>query len=111
MNFRFPVFMDLDGKPCIVTGAGPEVPPKVRALVNAGAQVRYIHPEAEPSIAELAASGRLQWEQRNFESSDFDNCFLIIADTDNNEAIFKQAEERRVLCNCVDDPSHCRFSF
>jgi siroheme synthase-like protein len=40
-----------------------------------------------------------------------DGCFLVISDLPDNSLIFRMAEEQGILCNSVDDPSHCRFSF
>jgi siroheme synthase-like protein len=111
MNFRFPVFLDLTKKKCLVTGEGYEVAGKVQALVDASAEVAYVNPRAEPAIEALAATGLIDWRQREFMAADLDGCFLVISDLVDNSEVFRLAEERRVLCNCVDDPEHCRFSF
>jgi siroheme synthase-like protein len=111
VNFRYPIFLDLTGKKCVVTGEGHEVAAKVRTLVDASANVVYINPRAEAKIEELVTMGLVHWEARVFQPGDLADCFLIVADTDNNADIFRLAEERKVLCNAVDDPEHCRFSF
>ena len=111
MNFRFPVFLDLSGKKCLVTGEGYEVAGKVQALVDASAEVTYVNPTAEAAIEALAAAGLIRWEKRGFLPADLDGLFLVISDLEDNSEIFRLAEERRILCNCVDDPEHCRFSF
>ena len=111
MNFRFPVFLDLTGKNCLITGAGYEVPSKVQALVDASADVTYINPLADPKIEALAASGLIDWQRREFQADDLRDRFLVITDHEDNAEIFRMAEEQRVLCNSVDDPEHCRFSF
>jgi len=111
MNFRFPVFLDLSAKKCLVTGEGYEVAGKVQALVDAGAEVVYVNPRAERAIGALAAAGMIHWEKRDFVASDLDGLFLVISDLEDNAEIFRLAEEQRILCNCVDDPEHCRFSF
>jgi siroheme synthase-like protein len=111
VNFRYPIFLDLSGKKCLVAGEGYEVAFKVQALVDAGANVTYVNPRAEPPIEAIATAGLLRWEPREFQPSDLDNCFLAIADTHDNAPIFRLAEERRILCNSVDDPENCRFSF
>jgi precorrin-2 dehydrogenase / sirohydrochlorin ferrochelatase len=111
MNFRYPIFLDVTGKRCIVVGDGYEIPGKVRVLVERGAEVTYIHPTADQSIAELAKEGRLRWEQRGFLPSDLNECFLVITDQEDNSEVFRLAEQRNVLCNAVDDPDFCRFSF
>lgn len=43
--------------------------------------------------------------------ADLDGCFLVITDREDNAAIFAMAEQQGILCNSVDDPEHCRFSF
>jgi len=111
VNFRYPVFLDLTGKLCLVTGEGYEVAGKVQALVDAKAKVTYVNPRAEPSIQQLAASGSLVWQQREFETSDLSGCFLVITDREDNSEVFRLAEEQSILCNSVDDPEYCRFSF
>jgi siroheme synthase-like protein len=111
VNFRFPVFLDLSQKKCLVTGAGYEVAAKVQALVDASAHVVYVNPNAEPAIEALAATGLICWEQRDFSPADLSGCFLVITDRADNSEIFRLAEEQRILCNSVDDPTHCRFSF
>ncbi len=111
MDFRFPVFLDLSQKKCLVTGEGYEVAAKVQALVDASAQVVYVNASAEPAIEAVAAAGLIHWEQRDFSPVDLSGCFLVITDRADNSEIFRLAEEQRVLCNSVDDPAHCRFSF
>ena len=111
MNFRYPVFLDVSGKRCLVTGEGLEIPGKVVTLVERSAIVTYVNPTADDSIARLASEQRLTWHARKFESSDLDGCFLMISDQEDNSEIFQLAEARGVLCNAVDDPEHCRFSF
>jgi siroheme synthase-like protein len=111
MNFRYPIFLDVSGKKCLVTGEGYEVAGKVQALVEAAAVVSYVNPRAEPQIEALAAAGLIHWHEREFEPADLEGCFLVISDCEDNSQIFRLAEEQRVLCNAVDDPEHCRFSF
>ena len=111
VNFRFPVFLDLSGKKCLVAGEGQEVAGKVQALVDASAQVVYVNPRAAPTIAALAAAGLIHWEQRDFVPADLSNCLLVISDRGDNSEIFRLAEKQGILCNSVDDPDHCRFSF
>jgi siroheme synthase-like protein len=111
VNFRYPIFLDLTGRKCLVTGQGYEIAGKVRALVDASANVTYVNLSAMPEIEQMAAMGLVHWHRRAFEPDDLEDCFLVIADYEDNSAIFQLAEQRKVLCNAVDDPEHCRFSF
>lgn len=111
MNFRYPVFLDVAGKRCLVAGSGPEIPAKVRTLVERGAQTIYVHSAVDPAIEQMAREGRLTWHAREFAPSDLDGCFLVISAGENNSKIFELAEQRNILCNAADDPDWCRFSF
>jgi siroheme synthase-like protein len=111
MNFRYPIFLDLTGKRCLVTGQGTEILAKIRRLIACGASVIYVNPAADKTIAALAAKRQIIWNARHFEGSDLDGCLLVITALRDNEEIFRLAEERNILCNAVDDPAHCRFSF
>ncbi len=59
-------------------------------------------------------SGAITWEARAFDTSDLDGTFLVIAATnsrDLNAAIFREAGQRKILCNVVDDPEYCDFYY
>jgi siroheme synthase-like protein len=70
-----------------------------------------VNPQAEDSIQQLAEMGALHWHPRDFQPEDLAGFFLIITDHDDNARIFRMAEARNILCNAVDDPDYCRFSF
>jgi precorrin-2 dehydrogenase/sirohydrochlorin ferrochelatase len=110
----FPMFMKLEGRSCLVVGAGTVGEPKINSLVTAGASVRVVALHATAAVAEWAQAGAITWEARAFNSADLDGTFLVIAATnssDVNAAIFHQARERNILCNGVDDPEHCDFYY
>lgn len=112
MNFRYPIFLDLTDKKCLVTGAGYEIAAKALALVEARANVTYVNPSAGEPIRELSLAGAIHWEPRDFQPKDLAGCFLVITDRgEENAEIFRLADEQKVLCNSVDDPGNCRFSF
>jgi precorrin-2 dehydrogenase/sirohydrochlorin ferrochelatase len=108
------MFVKLDGRSCLVVGAGPIGQSKIRSLLVAGAIVRVVAPDASAVVAEWARAGVIAWEARNFEVTDLDGAFLVVAATsssDVNEIIFREAQRRNVLCNVVDDPEHCDFYY
>ena len=110
----FPMFLKLEDRECLVVGAGTIGEPKIRSLLVAGAKVRVIAPDARPAVAEWARLGVLQWEARSFEPKDLDGVFLAVAATslpEVNEAVFREARKRKILCNAVDDPARCDFYY
>jgi siroheme synthase-like protein len=56
------------------------------------------------------AGARIEWK-RHFDPADLSDCFLVITSLPDNSEVFRLCEERNILCNAVDDPEHCRFSF
>ena len=110
----FPMFLKLEDRDCVVVGAGTIGEPKIRSLLVAGAKVRVIAPQARPAVAEWARLGVLRWEAREFRTEDLDGAFLAVAATslpEVNDAVFREARSRGVLCNAVDDPERCDFYY
>lgn len=110
----FPMFLKLIGRPCVVVGAGSVGEPKIASLLDAGANIRVVAPEATEKVQNWAREGRIGWEQRLFCDWDLDDCFLVIGATNNvqvNDRIYRQAEARGILCNIVDDPERCDFYY
>jgi len=102
----------LTGRRCLVIGAGSVGLEKIEGLLAADARVHVIAPEACAEVAELAASGDIEWTQRHFQAGDLEGHFLAIAatsDTETNIRVFDEAEQRAMLCNVVDVPPLCSF--
>jgi uroporphyrin-III C-methyltransferase/precorrin-2 dehydrogenase/sirohydrochlorin ferrochelatase len=109
-----PIFLKLEGRRCLVVGAGHVALDKIGILLKTGLRLRVVAPHALPEIRQLASEGRLEWIQRPFELADLDGSFLVIAATDSpavNAAVYQGAVERDILSNSVDDPLHCDFYF
>jgi precorrin-2 dehydrogenase / sirohydrochlorin ferrochelatase len=110
----FPIFLKLEGRSCLVVGAGSVGAPKIESLLQAGACIRVIAPRVNFAVGEWAGSGAITWEAREFVVSDLDGVFLAIAATSSrevNDLIFREARRRNILCNAVDDPEHCDFYY
>src|SRR6266849_5658863 len=110
----FPMFLKLEGRSCLVVGAGAIGGPKIESLLTAGASVRVIAPRVTAAVAEWSRTGALVWEAREFHPADLDGVFLVIAATHSREAngtIFGEAQQRKILCNVVDDPEYCDFYY
>lgn len=108
----FPMFLKLAGRRCVVVGGGEIAMAKIESLLESGAVVHVVAPEASPKIVSWMCEGRLTWRASAFQPSDLDDAFMVIAATSSapvNEAVFREAEQRRVLCNAVDDPERCDF--
>ncbi len=110
----FPMFVKLADCACLVVGAGEVGTSKISSLLEAGARVTVVAPQASSHISELAASGKIDWFEREFQTDDLAGVFLAVAATsatEVNHAVFLEAQKRGVLCNAVDDPPNCNFYF
>lgn len=110
----FPAFLNVRGRRCLIVGGGAIAEQKAAGLLSAGANLHLASPQATAGIQELADTGRLVWSSRAFLPSDLDGVFLVVAATADravNEAVFREADSRGVLCNAVDDPDHCHFQY
>jgi uroporphyrin-III C-methyltransferase/precorrin-2 dehydrogenase/sirohydrochlorin ferrochelatase len=109
-----PIFLKLDGRRCLLVGAGAVALEKIGTLLPTGLRLRVIAPEARAEIRALAAEGKLEWIARPFAPEDLDGQFLVIAATDVpavNEAVHRGASERGIWSNSVDDIPNCDFFF
>ncbi|OLB05747.1 MAG: hypothetical protein AUH14_08070 [Candidatus Rokubacteria bacterium 13_2_20CM_69_15_1] len=108
----YPVFLELRGRRCLVVGGGGVAERRAEGLLAAGATVTVISPTLTPTLATLAADGRVRHEPRGFEPADLDAVDLAFAATDRGEvnaALFGEARARGVWVNAADDPAHCTF--
>jgi uroporphyrin-III C-methyltransferase/precorrin-2 dehydrogenase/sirohydrochlorin ferrochelatase len=110
----FPIFVKLEGRLVVVIGGGSVAEGKIPSVLSAGARVRLVAPSVTPQIAEWVRLGKIDWLPKEFEAADLNGAFLVIAATSApgvNEAVFREAEARGLLCNAVDDIEHCHFYY
>jgi siroheme synthase-like protein len=110
----FPLFLKLEGKRCLVVGAGFIGLEKVESLLRCGASVRVVAPLAVERVRQLSSEGKIEWLDRRYEPEDAAGCDLIIAATNDrgvNRVVFEEASRRSILCNTADDPPLCDFFF
>ena len=108
----YPAFLDLRGRKCLVVGGGGVAERKVESLLECGARVKVVTREATSGLTELACSGSIDLDIRDFASEDLSGIFLVIAATDDpavQASIGGEAKERGLLVNVVDDPANCTF--
>ncbi|SDB79935.1 sirohydrochlorin cobaltochelatase [Raineyella antarctica] len=90
----------------LVVGGGTVSARRVPRLVEAGARVRLVSPEAVASLAALAEEGTIRWQRRRFEDADLDGAWYVLAQTDDpqvNAAVAAGAEARHTFCVRADD--------
>ena len=108
------MFVKLEGKRCLVVGAGKVGEPKIGSLIETGARVHVVALEASEAVHQWAGDGKITLEIRPFASGDLDGTFLAVVATasrDLNSSIYHEAQQRGILCNVVDVPEYCDFYY
>jgi len=114
MSNLFPMFVKLEGKRCLVVGAGKVGEPKIGGLLDTGARVHVVALEASETVHAWANAGKITLELRAFAAEDLVGTFLAIVATasrDLNASIYHEAQRRGILCNVVDVPEYCDFYY
>jgi siroheme synthase-like protein len=100
--------VDLEGRSVLVVGGGSVALEKVRGLLECGARVSVVAPQAVAALQDLP----LEWLRRGYRSPDLEGRFLVVAATSTpsvNRRVYADAEARGLLCNVVDVPELCSF--
>jgi siroheme synthase-like protein len=104
----------LEGRKCVVVGAGKIAADKISGLLHHGAKVLVVSPHAVARVQKQARERAITWQKREFSPRDVRQAFLVIAATDFdavNEAVFRACRARGILCNAVDQPERCDFFY
>lgn len=112
MTEVYPISLLVEGKQTVIVGGGEVAERKVFSLLQAGASVRIVAPEATPRIASLAAEGAIVWRQGEATDADIADAFLVILATDDpdlNARMAAVAQGMGKLVNAVDQPEACNF--
>lgn len=108
----FPMMADISGSLCVVVGGGPIGWRKASALLQYGANVVVVAPEAVPAVAAAADEGRLIWRRRAFRTADLEGAALVFAATNDpgvNADVCREAKERGIGVNAAYDGDQGSF--
>jgi precorrin-2 dehydrogenase / sirohydrochlorin ferrochelatase len=103
----------LQDRHAVVVGAGTVALRKVSGLLEAGARVTVIAPQACEQVLQLAGAGRIRFAERPYQAGDLAGAFLVIAATSDEEVNARVSEDARslgILVNVVDRPASCTFT-
>lgn len=112
MGPLFPIFLNLEGKDCLVIGGGPVAYRKITNLLEHLAKVTVISPQVYEPIKALAVNGSMTFRQKSFSDEDIQDMYLVIAATDDpflNKKAADLCRQKGIMINVVDDPPNCDF--
>lgn len=105
---RFPLFIDLTGKPVTIIGGGKIALRRAEVLLRFGAKVTVVSPALDHPLEGIVH------HPRPYETGDLAGAFLAIAATDDgtvNDAAEAEARALGILFNRADDQRRCDFFF
>lgn len=111
--FKYPITLSLEGRLCVVIGGGHETEQKVRGLLDGQAKVKVYEDFPSGGLEQLRDAGEIELVERPYSYGDLAGAFLAVSASGNasiNELAYREAEERGVLFNAVDDVEHCHFA-
>lgn len=103
---RFPLFVSLAGRKCVVFGAGNIAARRIGVLRRFGAAVTIIAPEDRAGVGLT--------HTRGYEKSDLAGAFLAVAATDEravNQCIARDCAVQGILCSVADCAAESTFFF
>nr|HID60031.1 bifunctional precorrin-2 dehydrogenase/sirohydrochlorin ferrochelatase [Desulfobacterales bacterium] len=108
----YPINLDVRDRKCVVVGGGPVGERKVKMLLECGASVMVVSPDASEWLRDMADQERIDLRLRKYRREDLEGAFLVIGATNDaklNQEISRDAARVNILCNIVDQPEACNF--
>jgi len=108
------IALNLHAMQVAIIGGGKVAARKIPRLLEAGAMVTVISPDADPTIVAFAKGGNIRWEKRHYaiEFLDQANFVLVFAATDDpelNEQIRLDAQARGCWVNVASSSENSDF--
>lgn len=103
---RFPLFVSLQDKLCVVVGAGKIAARRTAVLKRFGAKVRVIAPDSPGNMAIDCV--------RAYQSGDLTGAFIAVAATNSrkvNQKVAQEAQKAQILCSVADCAAQSTFFF
>lgn len=111
----YPIYLNrLDSKKTVLIGGDSEAERKAGELLACEANITLISKSLTDKLRKMADKGQLNWVPREYREGDLEGAFLVIVadySGDTNERVFREAEDRGILVNVMDDIPHCTFTF
>jgi siroheme synthase-like protein len=103
----YPIFLNIQGKKCVVVGGGQVALRKIKMLIDCKAKVTVITPALHPALEQLVESRAIRLIERNYKPGDLEDSALVIAATDTkgvNKRVAHDAKKQGIIVNVADDP-------
>ncbi|KFN01474.1 NAD(P)-binding protein [Bacillus clarus] len=109
----YPLTVRVDKKRVVVVGGGKVAGFKIVPLLKQGADIVVVSTELDVNLVKLVEEKQIRWYQREYEKSDIEDAFLVVAATSDpilNEKIAKDASSNQ-LVNVITNPESGNVHF
>ena len=96
----------------LVVGGGEVATRRILGLIEGGARVTVVAPDASEEIRQQASENKLVWINRRMREVDLGGVLLVFIATNDhtqNKYIAEMCRRRRIFCNVADDADLCDF--
>jgi siroheme synthase-like protein len=108
----YPLYLDVQGKKCLLVGGGNIALRKVSTLLACGAVVTVVSPRICAGLSKLADAGNVTVIHRPYREGDLAGASVAIIATSSrktNSLAAAEARNSKILVNVVDDPQLSDF--
>lgn len=108
-----PIFLNIQGRPCLVVGGGTVAARKAALLRECGAALHIVAPQLSPELHRAWCAGELAWRAERFTVTHLEGMALVIAATNDaavNQQVSHAARISALPVNVVDQPALCTFT-
>ena len=113
MNY-FPALLSFSDKRILLVGGGEVATKKLNTLLEFSENITIIAPFFSSTMEQLIQKHNLNFQKREYITSDLEKIDIIIVATENislQEKIYHQTREKKILFHCVDKVELCDFIF
>jgi len=109
----YPLTVRVDKKRVVVIGGGKVAGFKIIPLLKQGADIVVVSTELDANLVKLVEEKRIRWYQREYEKSDIQDAFLVVAATSDSVLNEQIAEDAAVnqLVNVITNPESGNVHF
>ncbi|MGN5648239.1 NAD(P)-binding protein [Bacillus sp. Brlt_9] len=109
----YPLTVRVEKKRVVVIGGGKVAGFKIIPLLKQGADIVVVSPELDANLVKLVEEKKIRWYQREYEKSDINGAFLVVAASSDailNEKVAEDAAENQ-LVNVITNPESGNVHF
>ncbi|PDY48269.1 NAD(P)-binding protein [Bacillus pseudomycoides] len=109
----YPLTVRIRNKRVVVIGGGRVASYKIAPLLKEGANIVVVSRDLDKSLMKLVESKKIHWFQKDYEKSDLEDAFLVVAATSDailNEHIAQNASLNQ-LVNVITNPESGNVHF